>query len=264
MLIQGHTAAVLVDAGAAIPGRFDRGRSQVVPALLAAGVRRLDVLLATHADLDHRGGIPAVLEALPVDELWVPFGAREDDGFDSVFAAARLHSVRVVEKGQGSAPTRVGDLVVAPLWPPRGASRASRNDRSLVVRAEFGGVVILLAGDLEQTGEGALIASGANLRADVLELPHHGSRTSSTSAFLEAVGASVALVSAPCHGRFGMPHPSVVQRARRAGLTIWWTGRDGAIWISPARNEPMPGNASEPGFAVWGHASGGPRCALVR
>ena len=254
-LIQGRSAAVLIDAGSAVPGRFDRGRSQVVPALRAAGVRRLDLLLATHADLDHRGGIPAVLEALPVDELWVPFGAAEDEGFAALFAAARSHGVRVVERGQGSAPTRLGDLIIAPLWPPADASRASRNDRSLVVRAVFGGVAILLAGDLERAGERGLLASGANVRADVLELPHHGSRTSSTSEFLDAVGATVAIVSAPCFGRFGMPHEEVVQRAARAGLTLWWTGRDGAVWISPQWN------STGRYFSVWGHASDGPRCA---
>jgi len=128
---------------------------------------------------------------------------------------------------------------------------------------------MLLAGDLERSGEAALVAAGADLRADVLELPHHGSRTSSTAAFLDAVGASVALVSAPCFGRFGMPHPEVVERAQRAGMTLWWTGRDGALWIHPFRvrpeHEAAPDErAPSPAFAIWGHAPDAPRCTRRR
>ena len=90
---------------------------------------------------------------------------------------------------------------------------------------------MLLPGDLEARAERALLASGADLRADLLKLPHHGSRTSSTREFLAAVGAQVAVASAPCRGRFPMPHPEVVRRVRTAGASLWWTGRDGAVMV---------------------------------
>ena len=127
---------------------------------------------------------------------------------------------------------RVGDLTVTPLWPPAGVFSSSSNDASLVVRIDVQGHRVLLPGDIESAAKSALLARGAELRADFLKLPHHGSRSSSTARFLEAVGATLAVASAPWQGRFGMPHREVLDRASQAHLSVWWTGRDGADRLS--------------------------------
>ncbi len=256
LLIQGRRGAVLVDAAKATPGGVDLGRRVVVPALAALGVRRLDLLVVTHADLDHRGGAPAVLEQVSVAALWLPYGARAEPGFGPLLAAAAARGIRVSERGALAPPLRVGDLLVEPLWPPAGAKHGSRNDRSLAVRITVGGRRVLLPGDLEADAETRLIASQVDLRADVLALPHHGSRSSSTQRFLAAVAPSIALVSAPCHGRFGMPHPEVLARADSAAASVWWTGRDGALVVG--LGEPLH---------VWGWAASarsGARCRRAR
>ncbi len=237
ILMQAQGAALLVDAGTARPGGTDMGLRQVLPALAALDVRRLDLVIATHPDLDHRGGLPAVLDALPVGAVWVPYGSRDDPGFASVRAVAARRGVPVRERGWGSPPLQRGDLRVTPVWPPPSAPGLSRNDRSLVVRVDVAGRRILLAGDVESLAELALLASGADLRADVLALPHHGSRTSSSRALLQRVAAQLAVASAPCRGRFGMPHPEVLARAADAHLSVWWTGRDGAVMVGLA--EPL-------------------------
>jgi competence protein ComEC len=239
-LVQGRRSSVLIDAGLAIPGGVDLGLRSVVPALAVLGLRRLDLVVATHADADHRGGLPAVLEALAVGALWLPSGSRQEAGFAPVLEAAHARGVPVLERGAGDAPARLADLVVTPLWPPRGGG-TSRNARSLVVRVDLPGRRVLLPGDIERETEAALLASGADLRADVLKLPHHGSDSSSSAALLRAVGAEVAVASAPCWGRFGMPHAEVLRRAEAAQLSVWWTGRDGAVMI--ALGQPL---------AVWG------------
>ena len=242
-MIQTADAAVLVDAGSAFPGGGNAGEAAVLPALAALGIRRLDLAVVTHADLDHRGGMPAVLRALPVGAVWLPYGAEVDPAFASVRDAARSRGVAVRERGAGAQAFATGGLRVEPLWPPRDDSFTSRNDRSLVVRAEAGGTRLLLAGDLEAASEAALLASGADLRAELLKLSHHGSRTSSTAPFLEAVAAQVGVVSAPLVGRFEMPHASVVRRVVRGGASLWWTGRDGAVMAS-----------LEAPVSVWGFA----------
>jgi competence protein ComEC len=137
----------------------------------------------------------------------------------------------VLERGTGSPALAVGDLRITPLWPPRSQPIGSRNDASLAIRVEMSGQRVLLLGDLEAVAESALVGSGADLRADVLVLPHHGSRTSSSPMLLRAVAPTVSVASAPCIGRFGMPHPSVRERLREAGAPVWWTGRDGAVRI---------------------------------
>jgi competence protein ComEC len=213
-VVQSREAAVLIDGGTAIPGGIDLGARAVAPALAALGIRRLDLVIVTHADLDHRGGIPAVLRELPVAEVWVPHGARGAADLDGVLAAARERGIPVRERGAGSPARDFGALRVTPLWPPPGTAPASDNDRSLVVRVDVAGQRALLPGDLETSGEAALLASGADLRADVLKLAHHGSRTSSSRAFLAAVDASVAVASAPCGGP--RTHPvALVDRPRR-------------------------------------------------
>lgn len=229
VVVQGRDAAVLVDGALALSEGPDLGERSVLPALRALGIGGLDLVIATHADLDHRGGLPAVLRGLPVASLWLPWASLGDPGFTTLRDVAAARGVRVREQGAGGPPARLGDLLVEPLWPPREAVATSRNDRSLVVRVSARSGVIL-AGDLGPSAERELVRS-ADLRADVLLLPHHGSRFSTTGDLLAAVDPLVAVVSTPCGGRFRHPHAEVRQRVRASALPLWWTGRDGAVVV---------------------------------
>gem|GEM_PF-256575 len=231
-LVQVPGATVLVDGGTALPGGLDRGSRTVVPALRALGVRRLDLVVASHSDLDHRGGLAAVLESLPVARLWLPQGSQGDTAFLELRGMARRRGVLLAERGLGDPILRLGELAVEPLWPPRQRSSLTTNDASLVIRLAWRGRRLLFPGDLEQVGEGALLASGADLRSDVLKVPHHGSRTSTSPQLLESVAPRVAVVSAPRAGRFGMPHATVLARLRAMGCEVAWTGRDGAVVVA--------------------------------
>jgi len=244
-LIQGRRGALLVDAGRAIPGGVDLGRRVVLPALRALRVDRLDLVVATHADIDHWGGLPSVLAGVPVGELWLPSGAGRWPAFEPLLQIAQERGVRVRECALGDEGARFGDLLVTPVWPPaEGPVGASRNDRSLVLRVELEGVRTLLTGDLGVDAEHQLLTQGVDLRAEILKLGHHGSRSSSSPAFLEAVGAEVALLSAPCPGPTALPSGAIVERVRASELALWWTGRDGAIFAALGP-EPAP-------LAVWG------------
>jgi competence protein ComEC len=250
IVVQGRGAAVLFDGATAFPGGVDLGRSAVVPALAALGVARLDLVVASHADLDHRGGLGAVIERVPAARLWLPAGGRRDPAFAALLSAAEARGIEVAEKGRGDPGERFAGLRVTPLWPPR-SSGLVRNDASLVVRVEFAGHRVLLTGDIEASTEAALLSSSVELGADVLQLPHHGSRTSATSAFLRAVSPSVAIASASCPGRFGMPHREVLERAAALGIPVWWTGRDGAVLVGlshgPVVSGWAPAMRSRPG-----------------
>jgi competence protein ComEC len=229
--VQAEGVAGLIVAGTATPDGFDAGSRIVVPALAALGVRRLEFVAVSHADLDHRGGVPAVLAAIPVAELWLPHAALGDAALAELLAQARARGVRVRERGAGDAQLRAGALRVTSLWPPRAPRGLSDNDRSLVLRVEAAGLRALLLGDLEAAGEAALLASGADLRADVVKLAHHGSRSSSSGALLDALRPQLAIASAPAQGRFRWPHAEVQRRLAERRVALAWTGRDGALAV---------------------------------
>ncbi|MDP6977355.1 MAG: DNA internalization-related competence protein ComEC/Rec2, partial [Myxococcota bacterium] len=128
ILVQGRSGAVLVDGGRAVPGRFDQGRRVVVPGLRALGVAELDAVVATHADIDHRGGLEAILRSIPTRELWLPPHAETDSGFGSLFALARRMGIRIRNVAAGDQPRVFGDVRLETLWPRRDQRAATRND----------------------------------------------------------------------------------------------------------------------------------------
>jgi competence protein ComEC len=243
VLVQGRGATMLVDAGWASPGvpGLDLGRSVIAPGLRALGVQRIDLLVASHGDADHRGGLEAVLEAFEVAELWLP--AVPDDRFARLESRAAQAGVRVRRRAAGDPAWQQGDVRVETLWPPVGSGRFVGNDASLVLRASVAGRRVLLTGDVGAAAERALLRAPEALQAEILKVGHHGSSGSSTDAFLEAVGFELALVSAPCSVHRTLPAPDALARLARAGGSTWWTGRDGAVvvdWESPTRT-PVTG-----------------------
>ncbi len=230
LLVQGRRGVILVDAGRSIPGRLDMGARTVVPALAALGVGSLDLVIASHADVDHRGGLDAVLRRVPVGRLWLPAGGLEDPAFAGLRAVAKERAVVVEEiVADGRPEQRAGDLSIEVLWPTEHAAEASSNDGSIVVRVSVDGDAVLLTGDIGRSVERALTASGQPIEARILKVAHHGSVTSSGGAFLDAVGASIAIVSAGCGARSGLPASPVLDRLRERSIRVEWTGRDGAV-----------------------------------
>ncbi len=228
-LLQTGDANILIDGAAAAEGRFDRGRQIVVPALAALGVSKLDLVIVTHADSDHRGGIPAVLRRFPVDRIWLPAGSREDPAFSKVRETAARQGTAIEERSAEPQPLRVGSASLEVLWPPTGYKAPTRNAGSLVVRVEVAGHRLLFPGDLPRAQEAELLKRPTDLRADLMAVGHHGSRTSSSGRWLTAIDPSWAVVSAPLDSPFGVPHDEVVRGLAERGIPMAWTGRDGAL-----------------------------------
>ena len=206
----------------------DVGEEVVSPYLWSRGLKKLDVVALTHADHDHLDGLYAVLDNFRVGELWVG----EDDArpaFKRLLAEAKSRGVTVVHQTQGSESNWHGALVDV-LWPPSsGFSEKKANDNSLVLRLSDGHVHFLFTGDIEQHAEEKLVEESAPLAADFLKVPHHGSKTSSTAAFLAAVAPHTAVVSVGQANPFGHPSETVVNRYQSDRINLLRTDRDGAI-----------------------------------
>ncbi len=223
----------LIDAGGTLAGsRFDIGARIVAPALRAQGVRALDALLLTHADADHVGGAAGLIPLIPPAQVWegVPIA-----GLPVLDVVRRAAATAGAEWGAVAAgrQARVAGVEVRVLHPPAPdwERRRPRNDDSVVLELRLGAVSLILPGDVGPSVEALLADALAPSALRVLKAAHHGSRTSSTAAFLDAVHPAIVLASAGRANRHGHPDPAVVARVRERGAALYRTDRDGAIAV---------------------------------
>ena len=225
LLLQHPEVTVLVDTG-----RYDR--DDVVPALRARGVTALDLLVVTHPHADHIGQFDAVMDAFPVAEVWWNGSSATSATYGRAVAALEASSV-VYEEPRAPATTTVGPLTVDIVGPWPGADLRDLNDASLALRFTYGAFEVLVTGDAESDAERRMVAGAADrLRADLLVVGHHGSRTSSTPAFLDAVAPTVAVWSAGAGNSYGHPHAEVVAALEGRGIAVRGTAVHGTVTVT--------------------------------
>ncbi len=210
---------LLYDAGPRYGSGFDTGSAIVIPYLRQRGVHQLSLSVISHGDSDHAGGAAVVNDAYPAPGL-----AGEPQELD--FAASQCLA------GQ----TWIwGEVFFDVLHPTPAFAEQGGNNASCVVRVKAGKTVLLLTGDIEEEAERDILRRYADtnmLRADVLLVPHHGSKTSSSAGFVEAVAPHYAIVSSGYRNRFGHPHPAVIGRLEQAGAEVIEVALSGALEVS--------------------------------
>jgi competence protein ComEC len=242
-------ALMLLDAGGRIPFGLRRvtgeggqefvedrpgvGEIAVAPYLWRHGVKRLDFIAASHAHSDHTEGFADIARGFEIGAALTGVVPSHDEDFKLFSRAADAARVplRSLARGQSFELEGVRVAALAPFADQLAAAR-SGNDESLVLRLAFGERAFLLTGDIERRAEARLVAAGEELRADVLKVAHHGSRTSSVPEFLERVRPSYAVISVAAPSPFEHPHPQVLENLRRAGAEVLQTSACGAVTIS--------------------------------
>ncbi len=215
------------------PDAPDIGEMVVSNFLWAKGYSQIDYILATHADADHIQGLSAVAENFRVRAAFfgrTPSKNTEYASLDKILQERGIQSV-IVSRGD---VLNFGDVKIEVLYPEKDTNTdaVSDNNHSLVLRANFGAINVLLTGDIEKETEKVLLNTPEFLQADVIKVAHHGSRTSSTAEFINASKSKLAIVSVGRNSPFGHPHSEVVERWRTSGAKVLTTGENGTISIS--------------------------------
>jgi competence protein ComEC len=224
---------VLVDGGGLRATSFDVGERVILPYLLDHGGRRLDAVVASHADYDHIGGLHAVIESMNVREMWEGGSRWDRPAYRRIRATARRRGLALRRLVPGERFEQDGALfeVLAASGTSGGPPPTQENERSVVMRVSVGRSSVLLTGDAGEEIERALLASGIPLAADLLKVGHHGSASSTSRRFLDAVRPRFAILSARESAASPLPSPAVLERLREAGIDYARTDRDGAITV---------------------------------
>jgi competence protein ComEC len=215
---------LVYDSGPAFRSGGDAGAMAVAPYLRHRGLRRVDVLVASHDDLDHAGGAGSVADFVPVEHR--------------VASGRALDALGPVDRCRRGVRW-TWDGVIFEWLHPGDELLPKDNDRSCVLRVQAGPHTLLLTGDVERLAEAEVVATGVLQRVDVLLVPHHGSRTSSTSAFVAATSPRWALVPSGHRNRWGFPKPDVVARWEAAGGEVLVGSATGAIEFELHPRRPL-------------------------
>ena len=191
------------------------------------GISELDCIFVSHYDIDHVGGAAMILDAMPVHFAVLP--EQNDRGAQSFsdFQYALENNRTTVYIAQVGTLINIGDFNITVIGYYR--SEKEDNDRSIILMAEIFGKKFLLTGDAGELVEKQLIADGINLDCDVLKAAHHGSRNSTTEAFVSAATPSFAVISSGASNQYGHPHDETLDILKKAGSKIYRTDRNGDI-----------------------------------
>ena len=208
-------------------GNVDDG-SLVVSYLQQQGVEELQYVFCSHAHEDHVGGLAAALAYFPAHHVYAPVTEAETKCFRDFVKYTQQQGLAVEVPAAGTV-WQLGSATVTQLGPV--AQYSDTNDTSLVLRLDYGSTSFLLTGDMEADAERDLVNTGANLKADVLQVGHHGSSTSTSYIFLNSVLPEMGVISCGVNNKYGHPHEETLSILRDAGVDVYRTDLLGTITI---------------------------------
>lgn len=217
---------LLIDAGPSSGHVVERLREE-----LPRGDAGLELVVATHLDADHSGGMVDVLDAFQVDRVATNGAAATTKTGEAFLAAAAVEGSEssTLQAGQRlSGKSWFADV----LWPAAGYKTTETNDVSVVLKLQTAGHCLLLTGDISDRVERTLVEDAAPLQCELLKVPHHGSKTSSSAAFLEAVAADQAIISVGAKNKYGHPTQEALDRLRDVGAEIHRTDQEGSVTVA--------------------------------
>jgi competence protein ComEC len=228
---------MLIDGGGSFNPEFDLGERVVGPFLWAKKITRLDIVVLTHPHPDHLNGLPFILSKFKVKKIWLNGQRADSEAFHNLEALIQEKKIPEVYPAPGWEQL-ISDVRVEVLNSPVGNSSKERsgsftwhsqNNDSLVLRLSYKDHHMLLPADVEAETEKSLLNRKGSLKSEVLQVPHHGSLSSSTIPFIDAVQPTYAVISARPSLRLPLPRPEVIRRYQERGVTLFRTDQEGAM-----------------------------------
>ena len=220
---------MVMDGGGLRTPYFDVGERVVAPFIRYLGYGKIDIIVLSHPEQDHMGGLTALVKQFPVGELWTNEDISRNLSWKRLLEACSQRGVRHMVWRKGGTE-HIGDVRIK-VRPSTGCKGArGKNGRSLVVELDYGKRSILLTGDIGRTREQCLLKQGLG-PVDVLVVPHHGSKTSSSSEFVRRIRPEIAIVPVGWRNSLGLPNSQVLGRYKKAGSNLLRTNLDGTVCV---------------------------------
>lgn len=216
---------ILIDGGEATQGE------NVLNFLKEQGIEHLDVVVATHLHSDHIGGLVTVIENMDIGSIYMPKTVHNTKTFENLVLAVKQKELKF-KPAYAGVDILLDDVNATFVAPEKKETYDDLNNSSAVLRLTYENVSFLFTGDAESESEEDMLASGQNLGAQVLKVAHHGSSSSTTEEFLEAVNPEYAIISCGEENKYGHPHRETIQLLEEFDVSIYRTDEEGTIHIT--------------------------------
>ena len=239
LIITPQRKTILIDGGGDV--EYDIGKNTLLPYLLSRRINKLDYIICSHFDTDHVGGILYLLKEIQVRKVIIGKQYEINDNYEEFKEIVKSKKIQVETVIEGKKINIEKDLYFDILWPSdsQEVSKNSINNNALVCKLNYRKFSLIFTGDIEEEAEKILVSKYKNtniLKSTILKVGHHGSKTSSTQEFLQAVNPQIALIGVGKNNTFGHPNNDVIERIQNLGAKIYRTDEMGEIMIQVSKN----------------------------
>ena len=228
---------IIIDGGEGNTEKYDYGENVVLPYLLDRNVKKIDYLIISHADSDHIGGLFAVIENLKIDKILIGIQPQISEQYVDLLKASKANNIEIVELKAGDRLSLEKEMFLDVLWPKENKfiNENELNNNSLVFKINYKNFSILFTGDIEEVAENAILklyeGNENILKATILKVAHHGSKTSTCLEFLNRVNPQIVLIGVGKNNKFGHPSKGVINKLNDNDAKIYRTDVNGEINI---------------------------------